>query len=276
MSKAMKFRILNRIRRCVIVAVVGACAMCISAFAGDVRVPEPSNPPRLVNDYASLLSAEQCAVLEDSLVNFARETSNQIVVVTMPDLGDYEPWQMAQEIGQKWGVGTKKHSNGVVILVKPKNKTKGEAFIATGYGLEGALTDALCWKIVNNEMIPCFRKNDYYGGIDAALEVIKPVVRGEYNEEQYDESNKLTFGEAMFLLLFAIGLVFLVIAVLKSASKNSNNGRGNSGTFGGGGPIFFGPIGGRRSSGFGDSGFGGGFGGFGGGGFGGGGAGGSW
>ena len=67
-----------------------------------------------------------------------------------------------------------------------KAREKGvKVFIATGYGVEGVLTDAFCNSIIRNEMIPHFRQNDYYGGVDAALKVIKPAMKGELNEEQY-------------------------------------------------------------------------------------------
>ena len=102
------------------------------------QVPARPDPPRLVNDFAGILG--DCQWLEDSLEKIAVETSNQICVVTMDDLGGYDKAMMAYSIGQQWGVGTQRNRNGVVILVKPKTAdSRGEAFIATGFGLEGAI-----------------------------------------------------------------------------------------------------------------------------------------
>ena len=245
-----------------------------SAMAADV-IPDAPNPPRLVNDFAGIFTPEQTAVMEDSLETFARKTSNRIAVVTMNDLHGLEPMEMAYGIGKKWGVGDKKHNAGVVILVKPKTaESSGKVFIATGYGVEGVLTDAFCNSIIRNEMIPHFRQNDYYGGVDAALKVIKPAMKGELNEEQYLNNDD---GTEAILALFVVVLLVIIFMSIVSKKNGGNGGNSGSGTWGGGGPIIFGPglggFGGGSSS---SGGFGGGFGGFGGGSFGGGGAGGSW
>ena len=228
-----------------------------SAMAADV-IPDAPNPPRLVNDFAGIFTPEQTTVMEDSLETFARKTSNRIAVVTMNDLHGLEPMEMAYGIGKKWGVGDKKHNAGVVILVKPKTaESSGKVFIATGYGVEGVLTDAFCNSIIRNEMIPHFRQNDYYGGVDAALKVIKPAMKGELNEEQYLDNDD---GTEAILALFVVVLLVIIFMSIVSKKNGGNGGNSGSGTWGGGGPIIFGP----------------GLGGFGGGSFGGGGAGGSW
>ena len=250
--------------------------LALCAIASMAQVPDAPNPPRLVNDFAGIFSDSQVRELEDSLDYFARKTSNQIAVVTMSDLGGMEPSQMAYEIGEGWGVGGKDYRNGVVILVKPKNDTRGQVFIATGYGLEGALPDATCKRIVERCMIPHFKHGDYYGGVVEALSVIKPIAAGEYSKEQFEEGDdELT---AIIAIMFLIFLGFIIFVAIFG-----KNGGSNSGTMGSGG-VFFGPTvftsgGGRHHSGSfggGSGGFGGGFGGFGGGSFGGGGAGGSW
>lgn len=246
------------------------------------QVPARPDPPRLVNDLAGVLTKQQAAWLEDSLARFDRRTSNQVAIVTIDDLGGLDPAMMAYEIGQRWQVGTAEDNNGIVILVKPKTAgSPGRAFIATGYGLEGALPDATCKMIVEREMIPHFKQGDYFGGIAAAVAVVCPIAAGEYSKERYekDSGNSLI---AAFAGLFGALLIFFII--VKVTGKSGGGGKGNSGTgtFGPGG-IFIGglPLGGfgshRGSRGSDFGGFGdGGFGGFGGGSFGGGGAGGSW
>lgn len=255
------------------------------------QIPDKPNPPRLVNDLAGIFTPSQVVVLEDSLVNFSKKTSNQITIVTVNDLDGMEASQFAYEIGEKWGVGGKELDNGVVILIKPKNETKGQAFIATGYGVEGVLPDAACSKIINNEMIPSFKVDDYYGGVVRALNIIKPVLAKEYSIEEYDKQDAVD-GMIGGLILVVVGmcLVFIIIILVGKDQDNHNDRNGNSGTFGGRGSdagdiaaaILLGSLLGGRSSGrsggsFGGGSFGGGgFGGFGGGSFGGGGAGGSW
>ena len=225
--------------------------MCgvLYASAND-GIPARPYPPRLVNDMAGVFSKATRAALEDSLRRLSNTTSNQIVIVTVDDLNGFTPNQFATEIGDQWGVGQKKEDNGVVILIKPKTTfSKGQVYIATGRGLEGALPDVFCNRIVQDRMLPKLKKgNDYTAATWAALEVIMPVCRGEYDYETYkgDEKNSLA-------VALVVGIILLLLI----------GGRG----------FFFLPFGSYtsgRSSGFT------GFGGFGGGSFGGGGAGGSW
>jgi len=235
-------------------------------------IPEPPNPPRLVNDYANLLSAEEVQSLESKLVAFNDSTSVQIAVVIVPTLGGYEKADYAQQLGQKWGVGGSKFNNGIVVLIKPKSSSEnGEAFIATGYGVEGAVPDATASDIVNNEMIPHFKQNDYYGGINAATDVLIALVKGEFKADGYSKSKKK--GSSAFIIV----VIIIVIVIL--ISRNNNNGRTINRSGSAGMLLFPWMMGGGGSSGgggFGGGGGGGGFGGFGGGSFGGGGAGGSW
>ena len=250
--------------------------LCLTAVTALAQVPARPDPPRLVNDFAGILG--DCQWLEDSLEKIAVETSNQICVVTMDDLGGYDKAMMAYSIGQQWGVGTSRNRNGVVILIKPKTAdSKGEAFIATGFGLEGAITDASCRRIVDNEMIPHFQENDYLGGVWAGAKVVRDLATGEYNEEDYAQQDD---GDALFALLLFIGIMVLFLYLAHKSNQGNNGNRNNRDTGTWGGPIIFTTgsdwgRGGGWSSG-GGGGFGGGWGGFGGGSFGGGGGGGSW
>ena len=253
-----------------------AIMLCLLTITAVAQVPERPDPPRLVNDFAGILG--DCQWLEDSLQRIAMETSNQICVVTMDDFGGYDKAMMAYSIGQQWGVGKKGNDNGVVILIKPKTAdSKGEAFIAPGYGLEGAITDATSTRIVNQEMIPHFKENDYLGGVWAGAQVVRDLATGEYNEKDYAPQDATDGLMAWLLFLIIMALIFYI--VMKNDGNNHRN-NGDTGTWGG--PIIFttGSDWGRGSSwsggGGGWSSGGGSWGGFGGGSFGGGGGGGSW
>ena len=249
--------------------------LCLTALSVTAQVPARPNPPKLVNDFAGILG--DCQWLEDSLEKIAMETSNQICVVTMNDFGDYDKAWMGYKIGQEWGVGNKTNRNGVVILNKPKTESsKGEAFIAVGHGLEGAITDATSTRIVNQEMIPYFKENDYLGGVWAGAKVVRDLAIGEYNEEDYAHQDD---GEALLGLLLFIGFIvlFLYIAHKSNGGNNGNRNNRDTGTWGGPIIITHGSDWGRGGGSWGGGGsFGGGWGGFGGGSFGGGGGGGSW
>lgn len=258
-------------------ALLSTLLLCLSTVVCWAEIPDKPTPERLVNDFAGLLNETQKKVLEDSLVAFNKATSTQICVVTVKSLDGYDISDYAQRLGEKWGVGTKKHNNGAILLVKPKTeKEKGRAFIATGYGLEGALPDIICYRIVNNIMIPYFKQNDYAGGIIAGASYMMKATRGEYTAEPEEDDG------AIEVIIFIV--VFLIIMIIVARSSKGNGGSSNMNnnnrpnrrvTYDE--PFTQGSVfGGSRSRD--DSGFGGGdiFGGFGGGSFGGGGAGGDW
>ena len=235
-------------------------------------IPNAPVPARLyVNlsqEFPNFLSEPEAAQLEQELVEFAEVTSNQIVVVVVDDLNGYEPWEYATKLGDKWKVGHEKEDNGIVILIKPTGgKGERKTFIATGRGLEGAIPDYTCSQIVDNELLPNFKKEAYYEGIQSALKVLKGLSQGEFNSKQYQKKNEKKDSISRAILI----IVVIIVVVIIFARNNRGGGRGGY-TMGAGG-IFFGGFGGGGSGG-GSSG--GGFGGFGGGGFGGGGSGGSW
>jgi uncharacterized protein len=238
------------------------------------QIPDRPKPPRLVNDFAGVLSQGENNNMESALEQFARQTSTQIVVVTVPDLQGYDKADYAQRLGESWGIGQEGKDNGLVILVKPKTQnSKGQVFVATGYGLEGVLPDAIVNRdIVDNEMIPRFKNEDYYGGLAAGINVIMDISRGEYTAEQYHEQ---TSAEGSAGIPFVIIMFILVITLFGRRRRRRFYTGGSSLPFW----LAMGMMsGGHRSSGsFSNfSSGGGGFGGFGGGSFGGGGAGGSW
>jgi uncharacterized protein len=253
----------------------------LSLFA--ITIPERPNPPKLVNDFAGMLSPQEADQMESKLVEFDKRTSTQIVVVTLKTLNDEDKAMVATEIGQKWGVGQKGFDNGVVLLVKEKTaESKGEVFIAIGYGLEGVIPDATAKLIVENEVIPGFRQGNYNAGIDSALNTIMKLSLGEFTAKDYDKkvSGKSNPAGSLIVVVLILFLIMRLIGGANNIRRNSigrsvpfwlllsmmGSGSRNSGSFG----NFSSGSGGFSSGG------GGGFGGFGGGGFGGGGAGGSW
>jgi uncharacterized protein len=247
-------------------------------LVSNAQIPERPSPPRLVNDFAGVLQPNEYNNLEGNLEQFARETSTRIVVVTVDELQGYDPGDYAFRLGEQWGVGQQGKDNGLVILVKPKKgNERGQVFIATGYGLEGVLPDAIVnGDIIDTEMIPHFRENNYYQGLVNGIGVIMDITRGEYTAEYYRENYASQGGG--FLPFIIIFFIFFVIAPILSRRRRNVYSPGKSlpfwlalGMMSGGG-SHRGSFS-NFSSGGGSFG---GFGGFGGGSFGGGGAGGSW
>lgn len=245
----------------------------VNVFGYAQDFPEKPYPPKIVNDLAGLLSPQEQQALESKLVQFSNETSTQIAIVVVPTLNGYDPSQYAFDLGDKWGIGQKGKNNGILILIKPKtNNEKGEVFIATGYGLEGAVPDAITKRIVNNDILPYFRQDQYYQGLENGTNTIMSLTKGEFTAGEYQKKTQNTKP-------FSIAIIFIIIIIVSIISRFrqarhyaighnlpfwialgmlSNQNRSSGGGFG------------NFSSGSG------GFGGFGGGSFGGGGAGGSW
>lgn len=245
---------------------VGCCVVPIAM----AWVPPKSST--LVNDFSGILTDDQRMELERRLVDFDDSTSNQVAVVITPSLNGDEVMNVAQQIGETWGVGHEEFSNGVVILIKSKSdlEPNGDVAIATGYGVEGVLPDVFCGRIINDVMVEHLSEGDYYGALSEALDVILPVLAGEYSYENYkkDENQRLLFSFLGVLVLAVV--VCVLVSLYEKKHPHDNNSNGNS--RGGGYNPFWGmPMSGM--GGFGGGSFGSGsFGGFGGGHFGGGGA----
>jgi len=257
--------------------------IAVPAMAQDADFPERPQPPQIVNDLADVLDQSEKSQLEQKLVRFNRQTSTQIAVVTLNDLRGYAISDYAVRLAHEWGVGQEGKDNGILILVSPENQ---RVFIATGYGLEGAVPDATAQQIVDNEILPQFRQGNYYKGLDQATTVLFDLTRGEYTAEQYNEKvggNKKSQAPYPIGILFLLVIIFAVVgrvrrarhysmghgvpfwAALTMLGAASHRQHGSFSNFSSGSGGFSGGMGG-----------GGGFGGFGGGGFGGGGAGGGW
>jgi uncharacterized protein len=239
----------------------------------------PPNPPRLVNDLAGVLSKEQVAILEEKLVALDDSTSNQIAVVILKTLDGYEAQEYANKLFRSWGIGNKKTNNGVLILASIEDR---KVWIEVGYGLEGAIPDITASSIYRNEIVPDFKQQNYYRGIDNAINALSKAAVGEYKTKRNKPSSGKDGGGSILTFLIIIVVIVFILgagrggggrgggmmsrrgasnvaeALLWSTLLGGSN-RGGGG-FGGGGGGFGG----------------GGFGGFGGGSSGGGGAGGSW
>jgi uncharacterized protein len=240
--------------------------LSVFAFAASAQIPERPNPPKLYNDLSgtNFLDASSAQELEQRLEDFYHETSNQICVVIVDDMGGMEAWQFATELGQTWGVGSKGFSNGVVILIKPTGgEGQRDLFIAVGKGLEGAIPDLATKSIRENEMMPLMKQGNYYGALVAAIDALEKAAKGEYNVRVEKKQNFMDKPSVWLI-------IFIIIVIVSIFSKNN---RGGGGGYGGRG-FYGGSSWGGGSFGGGSSG--GGFGGFGGGSFGGGGSGGKW
>jgi len=238
-------------------------------------IPAKPNPPRLVNDFAKQLNPTEISALESKLVAYNDSTSTQIAIVVVPTTGDYPIADYALKLGREWGVGGKGKNNGIVILWA---STDRKIYISTGYGMEGAIPDAVAKRIISQVITPEFKNGMYYRGLDKGIDVLFKYATGEYKADPKAEEN----GEGTSPI-FIVVIIFVIIMIIIARNRGGGGGGGYRNSGGGMGPIFWpytthssgGSSSGNWGGGFG-GGSGGGFGGFGGGSFGGGGAGGDY
>lgn len=251
--------------------------VCAQSQADKV-VPAAPNPPRLYNDYTSgkdFITPSQAEALEQKLVAYDDSTSNQVAIVIVGTLQGYDPNEYATALGRKWGVGGSKFNNGLVLLIATgEDGSRREAYIATGYGLEGAIPDITAKHIIDEELVPYLKegKGSYYRGLDNTVDAIMRAAAGEYvAPEGYGSKGKGVGGFGLFIFIL---LIWIILAIISRGGRGGGGMMSRRGYRGWLGPTWIGSGGSSGWSGGGGSS--GGFGGFGGGSFGGGGAGSSW
>jgi uncharacterized protein len=233
-------------------------------------VPNLPTPPRLVNDLANLMQASDAQQLENKLLSYEQRTSNEIAIVTIPTIGDYEVQEYAQALGRKWNIGKSGKRNGVLLLVAVKER---KINISPGDGLQGVITDAICSRIIRNTIQPAFRDQAFYSGLDSAAAQLMRAAEGEFTAEPINDDAGLSGAEIVIILIFIALLAFVAFKWPNPVTYVSGRGwverrrgpwdDGPGMPWGGGG---FGGFGGGSSGGGGFGGFGGGGGGFDGGG----------
>jgi len=228
------------------------------------QVVERPSPERLVNNlskqFPDFLNAQQEKEIEDTLRALSNNSSNQICVVIIDDIGGTAASDYAVQLLNKWGVGQKDKNNGVVVLVKPAaNAGDRDLAISVGYGLEGAITDLETKHISENEIIPEFKQGNYFEGLMKGCRALASAARGEYNTK--DNNTSIDTGlswvkrHPIIIILLIVGFFFLI-----------SKGKGGGGTtYGRGGYRGYGGFGGFGGGSFGGGSSGGGWGGFGGG-----------
>ncbi len=256
---------------------------CLNSALGQYAIPDKPKVETSVYDYISLLSKQEATALEQKLIGYSDSTSTQIVVAIITSTEGENINFLAAQWGQKWGIGQADEDNGILILLARDDR---KIAISTGYGVEALLTDALSKRIIQNIIIPEFRRGDYYAGLNKGSDVIFQVLTGEFKEERPGDFESGSNIAKVIGVLFFIGIIiFIIVIIIIIANRNNKGGKGGGrkkgldlwdiiilSNMGRGG--YRGSSGGS----FGGGGFGGGgfSGGFGGGGFGGGGASGGW
>lgn len=187
-------------------------------FAKDI----PPRPQTMVSDYAGILSPGQISALEQKLRAYEDSTSTQIAIVIDRSLEGEDAFEYSFRLAQAWGIGQKDKDNGVLIYVAQAER---KIRIVTNSGVQGFLTDALSKRIIETTITPAFKKGDFYGGLDGAVNDIIKVGAGEYKNDTSGKGAGSSTASFFILLLIVVG----VIVMFTVLSRRSNNGGGYSG-----------------------------------------------
>lgn len=191
----------------------------ISIGYSQYKIPKKPEFQTSVYDYINLLNSSQKKSLENKLIKYSDSTSTQIVVAIINSTeGEYINY-LGTKWAQQWGIGQSEKDNGIFILLAKNDRKIG---INSGQGVEHLLTDAVSRRIIERDIIPYFKKNDYYSGLNKASESIFEVMTGEYKGTRSNTNNEFPIG-----LLFFLFIVFIIILI--AISKNRKGGGGDNG-----------------------------------------------
>jgi uncharacterized protein len=148
-----------------------AC-LALAAWA-EVAVPDLT---RRVTDLTATLSADQVAALESKLAAFEAQQGSQIAVLLVPTTAPEDIAQFGIRVAEQWKIGREKVDDGVILVVARDDR---KLRLEVGYGLEGAIPDAIARRVIAETITPRFRAGDYYGGIDAGVQQMMRLIEGE-------------------------------------------------------------------------------------------------
>ena len=176
----------------------------------------PTFPPltgRIV-DEANLLAADDRRTLEAELQALEEKSSDQLVIFTARSLQGYEIEDFGYQLGRTWQIGQRGKDNGVVLIVAPNER---KVRIEVGRGLEPQLTDAMSRLIIENAILPAFRRGDFAAGIKAGVRDIRDVLLGDPEavkaraRASSKRENVPGISPALIMLIFFIAMALLMI-----------------------------------------------------------------
>ena len=204
--------------RALLGALVAACLVW-SGAPSCAEEPLPPAPAAYFNDYAGVVPAAEAARLDAKLGQFAKETSTQVVVAVFDHLPSPSLEDFTVRTAESWRVGRKDWDNGAVLFVFVQDR---KLRIETGYGLEGALPDALARRILDEQVVPRFRQGDWTGGLEAGIDGILAATRGEYKAPPDERRPR---GLPLPTLLIPIFFVVLLLWLARQGALHMPSGR---------------------------------------------------
>ncbi len=189
--------------------------LCSATSALTMEVPPLSGR---INDYASMLSAQTATALEQKLATFERETSNQVVVLTVPTLQGETIEGLAIRVGDAWQIGQKDKGNGVILLLARQER---KIRIEVGTGLQGVLPDITAAQIIRNVIAPRLKAGNYDAGINAGLDAIIAATKGEFKATATTRPAAKKTSSRYGILLVLLPLAAVIVFVAAASSRRS-------------------------------------------------------
>ena len=157
-------------------ALLALAALCAAGLAlAQPLQPVPALQAR-VTDLTATLSAAQARALEDRLAAFEAAHGSQIVVLLVRSTAPEDIAAYAFRVADAWKIGRREVGDGVLLLVAKDDR---KVRIEVARTLEGAIPDLAAWRIIDGAITPAFRRGDFAGGIDAGVEGLFALIRGE-------------------------------------------------------------------------------------------------
>lgn len=211
-------------------------------FVGSAQAePEIPQLTRRVQDQAGLLSPAAASRLESQLAAYEKETGHQFALLTVQSLDGGALEDFSIRVAEKWKLGDAKRDDGLLLLIAAQER---QMRIEVGYGLEGAIPDALAARVIRHELTPAFRAGQFEQGIESAFGVLMKAASGEAvkvgpdKSEAQDQGSWLKLIPLLLLLLLVLsgrGGTLLPALLLSGMGGGSRGGGGGFGGFSGGG-----------------------------------------
>lgn len=196
-----------------------ACLIAVTAWAAGDSVKEYKSVDdvpnvrltdvrRYVSDPTSILSPAATDTINAILGRLEKSTGIETAVVMLPSIGENDIFDFSTSLFRKWGIGKKKSDNGLLILfVMDQHKVR----FATGYGIEGTMTDAMSKRIQMQYMVPAFKQSDWNKGMVDGVRATAKVLDGSMEPEATDSDTDT--GDILFSIGIIVGIVLLVMFV---------------------------------------------------------------
>ena len=198
---------------------VCVCAVAITHIAAQPKIPELK---QRVNDFTNTLGFQEWQEIDRLLKSYEDTTSTQIVVLMINSLEGESIEEYANKTFALNKIGQAKKDNGALLVIA---KADHRVRIEVGYGLEGSLTDALCAQIIDKDIRPHFKSNNYFGGIVTGVDAMIRATKGEYQAD--NKGNKAPAISAGLVVIASLFFFFVLLPILSARRRSIVDSRGH-------------------------------------------------